>query len=241
MKKVFVLVIVLMISTYLVGCFYPEEERVQNQVPYPEQLELVRSAVERFQEDSGVLPIKTFEDSTSLYQRYQIDFNQLVPRYLQEPPGTAFESGGVYTYVLWNVDEEPEVKLIDLTTMRDIQEMQQKLNDYRNRHSYAPVAEVLNHGLFKLDYEALGYSEEPYVKSPYYDTFLPILLTNDWEIIIDYQIDLNIALEEHDGQFEPGDDIREILIANSPFVPNRSIPYTIDENGEPIYNYEGES
>lgn len=233
--KYMFLLIALCSFFFLSGCLYPEGERAQNQIPYPDQLDSVQQAVDRFQEDTKVIPIRTFDESTSTYQRYAIDFNKLVPAYMQEPPGTAFENGGVYQYVLVNVEESPEVKVIDLTTQQEIMKLQQRLTDYMKKHTYAPVAEILDVGLFKLDYDKLNYKEEPLVKSPYSQTFLPFLLAGDGEIIIDYRLDLNKMLQEHDHSFAEDEDIRPILYEHTPFVPNRSVPYVLDENGEPTY------
>lgn len=232
LKSVFIL---FFICLFMTGCFYPNEKRVENQVAYPDQLQAVEQAVLQFQEDTGVLPIRTFDQSTPLYHRYAVDFNQLVPRYMQEPPGTAFENGGVFQYVLVHVEEVPEAKVIDLTSQQKLIELEQKLSQYMRKHTYAPVKEILDVGLFELDYEALGYSEQPLVKSPYSDTFLPLLLTNDREIIIDYRSDLNMMLQEYEHTFEDDEDIRPILFEHSPFVPSRSVPYVINENGEPDY------
>jgi hypothetical protein len=229
----------LTMSLFLVsGCLFPDDQRAENRIAYPDQLQSVQQAVDQFQTDTGVLPIRTFDETTPLYQRYVIDFNQLSPRYLQQPPGTAFENGGVFQYVLVNVEEAPEVKVIDLTSQREVGQLQQRLNNYMKKHRYAPIKEMVDVGLFILDHEALNYKEAPYVKSPYHDTLLPLLLTNDGEIIIDYRIDLNIMLNEYDIQFEEGEDIRSMLYEHSPFVPLRSVPYVLDENEEPVYAME---
>ncbi|WP_100372692.1 hypothetical protein [Bacillus sp. FJAT-45037] len=220
----------------LTGCLLPSGERAENQIAYPDQLQSVEDAAIRFQADTGVLPIRTFDETTSYYQRYVVDFNQLIPRYLQQPPGTAFENGGVFQYVLVDVEDQPKAKVIDLTSQREIQQFQQRINEYRRQHTYVPVDEMLDVGLFKLDHEALNYKEAPQVKSPYYDTMLPLLYTNDGEIVIDYRIDLNIALNEFDHQFGEDEDIRSLLVEQFPFVPVRSVPYTLDQNNEPIYN-----
>jgi len=235
MKQISCTSLIMLLGLLLSGCMYPSEQRAENQIPYPDQLQAVQQAIERFQTDTGVLPIRTFDETTSQYQRYVVDFNQLVPRYMQEPPGSAFENGGVFQYVLVNVEEAPEVKVIDLTTQRAIQQMQQRINDYMRQHTYAPVTEILDVGLFQLDHQALGYDEAPHVRSPYHETQLPLLFTNDGEIIIDYRIDLNMMLQEHGHSFAEGEDIRPLLYEHSPFVPNRSIPYVLDENGEPAY------
>ncbi|GAE25091.1 ABC transporter periplasmic binding protein yphF [Halalkalibacter wakoensis JCM 9140] len=237
MKKLFFLAVTTCLL-FLNGCLFPDDQRAENRLAYPDQLQSVQHAVDQFQTDTGVLPIRTFDQNTSLYQRYIIDFNQLVPRYLQQPPGTAFENGGVFQYVLVNVEEAPEIKVIDLTSQRQIQQFQQKLNDYMRKNRFAPIDEMVDVGLFKLDYEALNYKEAPHVRSPYHDTYLPLLLTNDGEIIIDYRIDLNMMLQEKDHSFEEGEDIRSLLYEDTPFVPFRSVPYVLDDNGEPAYAME---
>ncbi|WP_227936180.1 hypothetical protein [Alkalihalobacillus deserti] len=233
-----VLISIALIFFLLSGCMYPDDQRAENRIAYPDQLESVQHAIERFQSDTGVLPIRTFDESTPLYQRYVVDFNQLLPKYLQQPPGTAFENGGVFQYVLVNVEDSPEVKVIDLTSQGEIRQLQQRLNEYMGQHRFAPIKEMLDVGLFQLDHEALNYKEAPHVRSPYHDTWLPLLLTNDGEIIIDYRIDLNMMLQQHEHQFKEGEDIRPLLFEHAPFVPVRSVPYVVDENGEPTYSMD---
>lgn len=224
-----------LILVILSGCLYPNERRAENQIPYPDQIQAVQQAVEQFQQDTGVLPILTREMGTPIYQKYPVDFNQLIPRYLQQAPGNSFENGGIFQYVLVNVEEKPEVKLLNLTTMSEIREFQMRVREYEKKNQLAPIDEMVDTGLFTLQFEKLGYKEQPKVKSPYYDTSLPLLIDNNGQVYIDYRIDLNIALNEFEHSFQPGDDVREILVENSPIVPAFSIPYTIDENGEPIY------
>ncbi|WP_100407201.1 hypothetical protein [Bacillus solitudinis] len=235
MNKWFVTILLLIALTIVSGCFYPGERRAENRLAYPDQLQSVEQAVNQFQADTGVLPIKNFDETTPTFQRYVIDFNQLIPRYLQQPPGTAFENGGVFQYVLVNVEEAPEVKVLDLTSINQVQQYQQRINQYINQHTYLPIAETIDVGLFKLEHEALGYREEPLIRSPYFDTMLPLLYSGDG-VIIDYRIDLNLALQQFDHSFDKGQDLRQILVENFPIVPVRSVPYTLDELGEPTYN-----
>lgn len=227
---------------FLSGCLYPSERRVENQVPYPDQLQSVQQAVNQFQADNnGILPIKTREAGTPIYQKYPIDFGKLVPRYMQYPPGNSFENGGVYQYVLINVEEQPEVKLIDLVVSKDVQALQRTLYSYMAKNeNRAPVKKKVADGLFQLDYEKLGYKEEPRTKSPYFGNYLPFLIDSEANVIVDYQMDLNMALNQFEHQFTKGEDIRKILTDNFPFVPAFSVPYTIDENGEPVYLIEEE-
>lgn len=219
----------------LSGCFLPDNQRSENRIAYPDQLQSVQLAVNQFQDDTGVLPIRTFDENTPKYNRYVIDFNQLMPRYIQQPPGTAFENGGVFRYVLVNVEEEPEVKVSDMSSQRTIAQYQQRVNDYIRQNTYIPVQEVLDPGLFQLDYEELGYKEAPFITSPYTQNPLPLLFTHDREVIIDYRVDINMLLMEHGHSFESGEDIRSILYEHSPFIPARSVPYVLNDENEPIY------
>ena len=108
----------------LAGCMYPEKELTKNQVPYQDQIQAVQTAVDSFREDNGgILPIKTKEAETPIYQKYPIEFKKITPKYIAEPPGNAFENGGIFQYVLVDVETRPTVKLFDLRitdTIRDI-------------------------------------------------------------------------------------------------------------------------
>lgn len=226
MKQVYKWIGPLLIMLVLSGCFLPETQRTENQVPYPDQLASVQAAVDQFQQDTGVLPINTFDETTNLYQRYVVDFRQLVPSYMQSPPGTSFENGGTHQFVLVNVEEDPEVKVVDVTVMNTINVLNQRINDYRRKHDYAPIKEAIDYNLFSLDYEKLGYAEEPLINSPYHETKLPLLFTNEGDIIIDYKPDL-LELELNEGvTYEEGEDLRPILYEESPYVPLFSVPYT---------------
>ncbi|MGY4690120.1 hypothetical protein [Salibacterium sp. K-3] len=219
----------------LSGCLFPQEQRAENQVPYESQLLSVQQAVEQYQNDNGVLPIRTTEEDTPIYQKYQISFQPLIPRYMQDPPGNSFENGGSYRYVIINPEEDPTVKVIDLSIMDNIQKLQRAVNRYINENDFAPIKETAGPGLFQIDRERLDYSGEMKIESPYHpDTSLPMLINENGEVRIDYAIDLNIALQEYDHDLEPGDDVRRILAENYPVVPAYSVPYTIDENGDPV-------
>ena len=44
---------------------YPEDEKVQNQIPYKDQVQTVQAAINQFQKDNGgILPIKTLVETT---------------------------------------------------------------------------------------------------------------------------------------------------------------------------------
>ncbi|WP_197076539.1 hypothetical protein [Domibacillus indicus] len=221
----------LLLSLLLGGCLYPEEDLAQNEVPYEAQLQSVQSAVEQFQaEEDGILPIKTKEDDPDIYEKYPIDFSKIVPRFMAESPGNAFESGGIYQYVLVDVETKPTVKLIDLRLAEQIRSVNIRLI----AHEYPPFKEELADNVYSLDYKELGYESEPYVTSPYSGRQLPLVISGDRTLYIDYAADLYAELQKMDNLPAPGEDIRSLLVESSPFVPAFSLPYTVDKQGEPI-------
>lgn len=226
-------IVLLLINLVLTGCMYPEDQKVQNQVPYEDQLQAVQSAVSQFQTaNGGILPIKTKDMDTPIYEKYPIDFNRIVPQFLAEPPGNAFESGGIFQYVLVDVEENPTVKIIDLRIAETIKE----INMLIRLQKYPPYKDEIARGVYSIDFKKLGYKQDPFVVSPYTKQNLPFVITGDGEVFVDYRIDLYQALNERDYSFQPGEDIRNCLVENSMFVPAYSLPYTIDEKTkEPIF------
>ncbi|MDQ0299450.1 hypothetical protein J2S78_001870 [Salibacterium salarium] len=238
-SKKIITMISISFALLLSGCMFPQGERAENQVPYDSQLSSVQQALDQFREDNNVLPIKTTEQETPTYQKYTIDFGKLIPRYMQEPPGNSFENGGSYQYVIIDPEDKAEVKVIDLSVMRNIQELQRAINMYIGENDYAPIKESVGPGLFEIDFDRLDYNGDTVVESPYHDdTSLPLLMNERGEVRIDYAIDINIALQDFDHDFEEGDDIRAVLTRNYPIVPAFSVPYTLDEKKEPTFKQE---
>jgi hypothetical protein len=233
MKKIrFYLPVILALLT-LTGCMYPEENLVQNQVPYKDQMDSVQSAIDQFQAaNDGILPIKTKDAKTPIYQKYPIDFQKIVPRFLSAIPGNAYENGGVFQYVLVDVESDPTVKLLDLRMAETIREIKLRIN----ANGYPPFKEKIADSVYTLDFKKLGYKEEPVVISPFTNQNLHFIITSDAEIYIDYRSDLYQALKENKRNFKESEDIRDILVDESMFVPAYSLPYTIDKSSnEPIF------
>jgi len=123
MKKL-LFYMVLISSIMLSGCIYPESKSVESQRPYEDQLASVQAAVERYQESSGgLLPIKTRDQDIDQYIKYPIDFQKIIPSYLSEIPPNAYEKGGLFQYVIMDVDENPTVKLVDLRSATKVREL----------------------------------------------------------------------------------------------------------------------
>ncbi|MEH7883138.1 hypothetical protein V7654_02325 [Bacillus sp. JJ1609] len=217
----------------LTGCMYPEEKLVQNQVPYKDQLDSVQSAVEQFQEaNGGILPIKTRDAETPIYQKYPIDFKKIAPKYLSEPPGNAYENGGIFQYVLVDVEENPTVKLLDLRIAETIREIKMRIE----ANGYPPFKDQIADNIYTLDFKKIGYKQEPVATSPFTNQNLHFIISTDGEIFVDYRSDLYQAIKSTKLDLNEGEDIRHILVNESMFVPAYSLPYTIDKStSEPIF------
>ena len=219
----------------LTGCLYPEERLKENKVPYEAQLNAVQTAVDQFREDKGgIVPIKTRDMNTPLYQKYPIDFNKLIPAYLEDVPGNSYEAGGVYSYVLVSPEEDPTVKLIDVSVSQKIHDIHIRLDAYRQKHGSPPYAQEAGGGFYTLDYKKLGYEHKITVQSPYSGQTLPVLVNGKAELFVDYSEDLYRALQKTEKSYKKGDDIREVLVENSPFVPVFSPSFTVNNKGEPL-------
>ncbi|MGM9987514.1 MAG: hypothetical protein ACI35O_09835 [Bacillaceae bacterium] len=233
MKKLFTLFIIG--STLLLsGCLYPEERLAQNTTPYNDQIETVQKAVDQFKQDNGgILPIQTKDNNTLEYHKYPIDFKKIVPRYISDIPGNAYESGGIFQYVLVNVEKDPKVKLLDLRTADKVQNMQLRVKMYRDKNKYPPFKDVIADGVYSIDYKKLNIKEKPTVVSPFTNNNLPFVIDANGDVYVDYTKDLEVALQNNKN-INTNKDIRPLLVDNSMFVPAYSLPYQVVEN-RPIF------
>ncbi|MFG6118463.1 hypothetical protein [Thalassobacillus sp. B23F22_16] len=233
------IVVALLTLFLLTGCLYPNDRLSKNNVPNEVQLENVQRAIDSYNEqEQGLLPIKTKEQDTPIFQKYVIDFNKLKEKSLiSETPGNAFENGGVYQYVLVDPEDNPTVKLIDLRITEELRSIRSQLNRYEQNNQYPPYKSQVSKGIFDLDYEKLGLDAPLTVTSPYSQEPLPVYITGGGELVVDYRKDLYNYIQNKDHDYQPGDDIRFLLVDHSPFVPVYSPPYTI-EDGEPVFMSE---
>jgi hypothetical protein len=220
-------------SVLLSGCMYPNKELTKNKIPYKDQIQAVQTAVDSFRNDNGgILPIKTKEAKTPIYQKYPIDFKKITPKYLSEPPGNAYENGGLFQYVLIDVETKPTVKLLDLNITEAIRDINLRIKAQK----YPPFKKQLAKNVYTIDFKKLGYKNPPYALSPFTNKNLPFVITGNAEVYVDYSSDLFQTLKEGNFKVNPGEDIRHILVKDSMFVPAYSLPYTVDsENMEPVF------
>lgn len=237
MRNLSKLSLLIAVITLLGGCLYPEAEKMKNQESYQIQMDLVQRAIDQFQKDEGgILPIQTKDANTPIYQKYVVNMKKISPRYMAEPPDSAYEAGGYFQYVLVNVETNPTVKLLDIRLAQAIQDLSLRLNAYRQQKGYPPFKERLANHAFTLDYEKLGLKEAPTVTSPYSQKELYLILDEKGEIFVDYTPDLYDLLQKYKGDIKSGEDLRKILVDTSDFVPAYSLAYTVDDKNKPIFS-----
>lgn len=232
MKKLSALLLMVVVAILLVGCVSSEQEKIAQQVPDVDQLAAMQRAVNEYREATGgLVPIKTSDMDTDIYIKYLIDFEKLIPKYIAQIPANAYEKGGIFQYVIWDPENTAEVKLVDLNAAERMREI-----DIRKMGmTYLPTTGAISDYVYQVNYKKLGFDSDVTVKSPYSGTELPIVMTGDGELHVDYSIDLGQLLKEDKPDVKPGDDIRHLLVEKYPVVPAYSVPYTVDENGEPTY------
>ncbi|EJL32101.1 hypothetical protein [Brevibacillus sp. BC25] len=231
-RKSFKLVISLTIlSSLLSGCLYPDERRAENQIPSTFFVEATQKAIEQFQKDTAVLPIVTKPLDTPIFEKYEIDFRKMIPKYMPDVPGNAFEKGGVYKYVLIDVDTKPTVKLIHLTAVSTVADVQSEVDRYKGHFEKLPVIADLGNGYYSIDHERLGLKawQVPSAMGTY---LLPLVMNAEGQVGIDYATDIAQLLRDTKVTVPEKTDPRYVLARNSMFVPAKSFPYEM-VNGEP--------
>jgi hypothetical protein len=218
--------------TMLSGCLYPKERKLQNQVPSTFYLDATQKAIEQYQADTGVLPIVTKPLDTPIFEKYEIDFPKLMPKYVPDVPANAFEKGGIHKYVLIDVETKPLVRLIDLSVVSKVADVQAAVNRYVNTHGKYPVEKDFGNGYATIDGKAIGIAEVQ-VKSTITDQWLPLILNQKGEVGIDYAADMATLLRNNPKlQVPKNTDPRYVMARESMFVPVKSFPYEL-QNGEP--------
>ncbi|WP_085523541.1 hypothetical protein [Tuberibacillus sp. Marseille-P3662] len=234
MKRIIKYILTMTLIFALTGCVDPESNQSQTHKAYQTDINTVEAAVRAFKEAKIGLPIENFNEDTPKYLRYKIDFNRLVPDYLPKPPANAYQKGGYFQYVIVHPEQEPQVKVLDVAIYNQVKRIQKKVDRFRARHGYAPLADMITPGRYKINFEQLGYDSPPKVTSPYSGQPLGFVLNNDSQVFINYLPDIYQTLNNTDKTYKPGEDLRQVLVQNSPYVPVKSLPYTL-KNGDIVF------
>jgi len=231
-KKWKVTLMLAVLTALLGGCLYPDERRAENQIPSTFYLEATQKAVEQYQKDTGVLPIVTKPLDTPIFEKYEIDFRPMMPRYMPDAPGNSFEKGGLYKYVLIDVDTKPLVKLIHLGAVSKVADAQQAVDRYRASRGKLPIDREIGNGYYKIAFGKIG-SKETQVPSTLGNHLLPLIMNERGEVGIDYAADIATLLRNKQVKVPANTDPRYVLARETMFVPVKSFPYQIN-NGEPV-------
>ncbi|WP_323702323.1 hypothetical protein [Mammaliicoccus sp. Dog046] len=230
-KKIISLIIIC--TTFLSACAFPDKEKAENQVPAKDQLNMVQTAVDEYHKSNqGLLPIKERNDSYSIYLKHPVDFNKLKPKFLSQLPGNSFENGGIYQYVIMNVDKDPTVNLIDLRTSEVLKDIRIRIDA-----SGKPLqlGKKVAPNVYEIEYKKYGFKKKPTVPSPYSNERLPVYMNGGNDFVIDYRLDLAKAIKKEKNLPKPGTDIRYLLYKDSPILPAYSPEFTINDKNEPIF------
>lgn len=238
MKKYLIIVAALALSVVLSACgsLYKDEEqeRVQ-QSPDLDLLNSVQRAVDAFRQDTGVLPIKNSEEDTDLFVKYQIDFSKLVNGgYIVKSPDNSFEQGGIFQYVIWNAEEAPTVKLIDLRMTERLREVNMRFM----ATEYPQFKERIADFVYTINFDNIGYKADIAVDSPYSSNLLPLVVSSEGDVYVDYSIELQQFINDKDLTPKPGEDIRYLIADEYPVVPAYSLPYTVNKKNEVVFMYD---
>lgn len=218
------------------GALYNNEEdkRVQ-QTPDLDSLSAVQRAVDAYQQDTGVLPIKNSEVDTDIFVKYQIDFFKLTNGgYIAKSPDNSFEQGGIFQYVIWDAEEDPTVKLIDLRMTERLREVNLRFMSTE----YPQFKERIADYVYTINYDNIGYDTDIAVESPYSSNLLPLIISTEGVVYVDYSIELQQFIKENGLTPTPGEDIRYLVADESPILPAYSLPYTVDEHNDVIFMYD---
>jgi hypothetical protein len=228
---------ILLLLAFCSGCMYQREIHRQQANPafVREEIDRVASAVKQYYQVRGFYPIKNSDQATPKYEKYIIDLNRLVQaQFLSSIPKNAYEAGGRYYYLLINPETTPTVKLMDLVWVQETADLQQAVHEYAASNGGAwPAGAKTAPGFFAIDEQAL--KRKPlHLQSPYSNQYLPLLLHESGEVLIDYSLDIMKAARQNGAELPAdGEDARGLLLAASPISPIRSYPY-VWTNGEPV-------
>ncbi|NLY78689.1 MAG: hypothetical protein GX072_01925, partial [Lysinibacillus sp.] len=149
-------------------------------------------------------------------------------------PGNAFEKGGIFQYIIWDPENNPTVKLVDLRSAEKIRELNIRLLSSK----YMVYKDRIADYVYSIDFDKLNYDSQLTVPSPYSNNHLPLVASTEGKAYVDYSIDLALFLKENDIKPTPGEDIRMLLVEAYPVVPAYSLPYTVNENNEPVFMFD---
>jgi hypothetical protein len=225
------LLCLMLAAVALSGCMYPDDLREGKRGAGTDELAAVQSAVRQYREAYGVLPIKTTDKDTPIYEKYVIDFQRLLNTpYLDRIPANAYEEGGPHIYVIVDPETDSTVRWFDLATAQQVNDVQREVDRYAALYGRLPAGEPFAPGYSLIDYKRLRMARVQ-VRSVYSGGYLGLIMNEEGKVGVNYGPDIVQFLANHGIEPEPGRDLREYLVERTPFVPVKSFPYVL-RNGE---------
>ncbi len=216
------------------GCMYPSQSNSDPKVAYRESVSRIQNAIEAFQQDEGILPIINADMETPKYEKFRVDLPKLKQLgYLDEIPGTAFENGGSAYFLIQNEEVNPTVKVMDLLTVQKVNDVQRMVDQYKSVHNNKlPSGDELYPGLYAVDMVQAAQAGNPSItlNSVYSGQGLPFMMDDQGKVYVDYAFDIMQAVEKSDVSPAETEDVRDLLLEHSYFVPVKSVFYTWENN-----------
>lgn len=212
---------------------YPNELKKQSEVSYRESIDRIQRAVNAYQEEKQILPILNASQDTPRYEKFRINLNLLQKSgFIDEIPVTAFENGGSAYFLILNEETDPTVKVMDLLTVQQVNDVQRLVSKYYNSKSVLPSDGEIYPGLFKVDLAAIS-GQKYALNSPFSNTEIPFIMDSEGNVYVDYAMDIMMAIDKSEREPVDGEDIRSFLEDHSYFVPVKSLSYAWINN-EPV-------
>lgn len=224
-----IVLVPVILAMLLPGCLYREAVRQNPSDAYRESVNRIQLAVDQYQSEHELLPLLTPSEETPKYEKFRVDLALLLKEgYLESIPQTAFENGGSVYFLIQNEELDPVIKIMDLTTVQHVNDVERLAAKYREqRGGVLPVEKghgELPEGIHLLDLKAIG-GKSYVLNSVYSGQELSYLISDEGKVYVDYAPDLMQVVERTGITPSEHDDIREMLTEQSYFVPVNSLPY----------------
>lgn len=220
-------VIVLALS----GCMYPKDQLKQNQVAPKEAIRNVQAAIDQYQQETGMLPIKNSTAETPKYEKFYVDFAKLGRTgYMTDIPSSAFENGGNYSFLVIDEETKPRIKLLDIVAFQKINDIQSWVTSYIQTSSKLPKGEEMYPGFYQIDYKGMN-KTAPTIRSVFSGQTIQALVDDNGVVYSDYGIDIMQFVQKNENKDIDADmDLRALLVDGSDFVPVKAPAYHLVNN-----------
>lgn len=236
LRRACVMVCLSAMAVLLAGCLYPKENTQQNRGAVNEAVRNVQAAVDQYLEVTGLLPIQNSTPEVPKFEKFKVDFTKLQAKELiGEIPSVAFEKGGNFYFIVIDEENNPTVKLMDIVSMQKVNDIQNWVSLHVQETGKLPnEAAAVYPGFYEIDYKSLGNSA-PILTSVFSGQTLRAVVDESGVVYLDYGIDIMQQLQKNSDTalLEEADDLRDLLVASSPYVPVKAPVYRY-RNGEPV-------